>query len=265
MHAPELPCVVQDATEAEPPERTEGSADGPANTHARGGKVADREEQDRSREPRIVQRIEPADAADVYDGGSSQRECLQCDECQNEREDAAKLPERSDQAQQEHETFERKSGREALLREQPGGLVPAWIERDPARAASQHIAARRFAVRQELELQLEPPPELGRYVHADRKVSRGRAHGIFEQRVEKALVPEKIGLYRQARTLEVGERRAVGRERAVGGERNARFARGGDQRQPVLAQLDLTPGGRRGLFQRLVDSCELQVTRPALG
>src|SRR5439155_5615539 len=141
MHARELPCVVQDATEAEPAERAEGSADGPANTHAGGGKVADREEQNRSREPRIVQRSKPADAADVYDGGSSQRECLQCDECQNEREDAAKLPERSDQAQQEHETFERKSGSEALLREEPGGLVPARIERDPAGAAHQCEAA----------------------------------------------------------------------------------------------------------------------------
>src|SRR5947208_5044405 len=170
MHAPELPCVVQDATEAEPPERTEGSADGPANTHARGGKVADREEQDRSREPRIVQRIEPADAADVYDGGSSQRERLQRDECQNEREDAAKLAERSDQAQQEHETFERKRGSEALPYEQPGGIVPARRERDPAQAACQREAAGRLVCRQEFELQLEPSPELGRNVYTDRQI-----------------------------------------------------------------------------------------------
>src|SRR5882762_2360406 len=40
MYAGELPCVVQEATEAEPAERTEGSADGPANTHARGNSPA---------------------------------------------------------------------------------------------------------------------------------------------------------------------------------------------------------------------------------
>src|SRR6267142_1126529 len=129
MRAGELPRVVQDATETEPAERTEGSADGPANTHARGRKVADREEQDRSPEPR------------------------------------------SDQAQQEHETLERKSGSEALLCEQPGGLVPARRERDPAQAAYQREAARRLVCGQEFELQLEPSPELGRHVHTHRKMS----------------------------------------------------------------------------------------------
>ena len=55
MRACELPSILQEPTEAEPAERAQASADGPARTHARRGEVADREEHDRSREPRLVQ------------------------------------------------------------------------------------------------------------------------------------------------------------------------------------------------------------------
>jgi len=76
----------------------------------------------------------------------------------------------SNQAQQEHETFERKNGGEALLREQPGGLVPARIERDPAQAADQREAAGRLVGGQPFELQPEPSPQLGRNIYTDRQI-----------------------------------------------------------------------------------------------
>src|SRR5207302_1350418 len=189
---------------------------------------------------------------------------LQRDERENEREDAAQLPERSDQAQQEHETFERKSGREALLREEPSGLVPARIERDPAQAADQREAPGRLVCGQPFELQPEPSPQLGRDVYTDRQIESRRAHAIFELCVEEALVPEELSLCRQRRTIETCARGRIAHERAVGQNGDPRLARNGDQWNAVLAQLDLARGGRGDLLQLVVDAGEIEETRAAL-
>src|SRR5437016_5001269 len=92
----------------------------------------------------------------------------------------------------------------------------------------------------------------------------GGAQRIFELRVEEALVPEEIRLYRERRTIESCARGRIARERAVGQNGDPRLARNGDQRNALVAQLDLARGGRGDPFKLVIDVREIEITRPAL-
>src|SRR5467141_1236139 len=264
MSARELRGVGEQLAQAEAAESAYERADEPATAQTGGGEVADREEQDQRREAGIEERREPLRAGDRSFRAGRQRQRLQPGQCDDQHQEASEVPERRDQAEEKYKPIDCERVGEASLQEEPRGFVPARIERDPARAARKYIGAGGAVDGQVLELQLEPPAELGRHVHADRKMSIGGAQRIFELRVEEALVPEELRLCRQRRAIEMCAGGGIARERAVGQNGDPRLARNGDQRNAVHAQLDLARGSRGDLLQLVVDARELEETRAAL-
>src|SRR6185503_19766712 len=144
----------------------------------------------------------------------------------------------------------------------PGELrsrfVTARLERDPARAARQGETVRRYSEWQELELQPQALPELGRHVDADGKPGRRFAERKLEHCVEETLVPEKIGVGRQARSLEMRARRVIVAKRRIREQGDARVARDRCELRPIRAQLDLPGACRCHRLQALVDASEVQ-------
>src|SRR5882672_7119756 len=139
------------------------------------------------------------------------------------------------------------------------------IQRDPVGAAGQQVAARRPVGRQEVELELEARAELWSHVHANRKLRLLRGERVLELGVEEPLVPEKVGVGRQARPVEVRARSVVAGKGAVGEQRNARLPHYRRERDAVRGELDLPAAGRRGVFQPRLDAREVEVARAALG
>src|SRR5882762_10286046 len=260
----ELRGVGEQLAQAEAAESADERADEPATAQTGGGEVADGEEQDQRREAGIEERREPLRAGDRSFRAGRQRQRLQPGQCDDEHQEASEVPERRDQAEEKYKPIDCERVGEASLQEEPRGFVPARIERDPARAAGKYIGAGGAVDGQVLELQLEPPAELGRHVHADRKMSVGGAQRIFELRVEEALVPEELRLCWQGRAVEMCAGGGIARERAVGQNGDPRLARNGDQRNAVHAPLDLARGSRGDLFQLVVDAREIEETRAAL-
>src|ERR1043166_993227 len=118
-----------------------------------------------------------------------------------------------------------------MAHEEPRRVVPARVERYPARAAREHIAAWRFSFRQESELQFDAQPEPGHDVGVDRKASVRRADRVLELGIEEALVPEKIGMDGQWRPAHMCERGVIALERAIREDRNPRLAHRGNQKR----------------------------------
>ncbi len=205
MSPGELQRIGQRTAEAEAADGADHGADEPATPQARRRQVPDGEQHDRGGQSGVEQRLQEWAVGNHSFHDRGRREHLQPGQHQDHRQQAPELPERGDQTKKEREAIEPERVDGAKFDETPRHLVPAWIERDPARVTRQLVAEGTAVDGQELEPQLQPLPQFGRYVDADRKMAAGRPDRILEQDVEEALVPEKIGVYRQRRTLEVSE------------------------------------------------------------
>ena len=97
----ELPGVGQKTTQAETAKRPDEGGDEPATAQARRGEVSDGEQQHGCGKSGIGEDWEPPDVDVGKRSLRGRRQCqrLQCGEHYDDRQQTAKLPERSDQAQ----------------------------------------------------------------------------------------------------------------------------------------------------------------------
>src|SRR5262249_46555917 len=193
-----------------------------------------------------------------------QRRRLQARQNHDHGEQAAEPSERRDEADEESQAIDGERIDNAVLDENPGGLVPARIERHGSGLALELVGPDDATRREEPQLQLEPPSELRCHVRSDREVRPGRLDRIFEARVEEPLVPEEIGRYGQPRALKVGKCVRIAPERLIRQELNAHLLRRRKKPRTILEKLNLATYRIGGLPKPVVDPRKIQIAGTTL-
>ncbi len=148
-------------------------------------------------------------------------------ERRHDRDERADPSERNDEAEQEQEVVRAvENVRESERDESHGGLVPPRIERNHAGVAFELERADRAARRQEAENRDRPDAE-ARKARVDGKSRPIRLNRIFEQNIEQALRPEKVGVVGQLRSGQMRNGFVIGGEGSIALQCGPNLSNGG--------------------------------------